>query len=111
MVRKNHYTSSSVIIRAFNSEKYIKYALQSILDQEYEGVITTIICYDDGSSDKTLDVVSEFSERSPPNRPVKIIKHTHLTPFRALQKCGFENLEGEYIFFLDYDNYYPSNYV
>ncbi len=102
---------ASVIIRAFNSERYIGEALKSIIDQDYDGIITTVICYDEGSNDKTLDVILSFQEAAPPNRPVKLVRHTHLTPFRALQKCGFENVDDEYIFLLDYDNYYPLNYI
>jgi glycosyltransferase involved in cell wall biosynthesis len=101
----------SVIIRAFNSEKYIGDALKSVINQDYEGVISTIVCYDEGSDDRTLDIVLGFQENTSSERSIRIVRHTHLTPFRALQKCGFENVDGEYIFFLDYDNYYPSNYI
>jgi glycosyltransferase involved in cell wall biosynthesis len=101
----------SVIIRAFNSEKYIEDALKSLINQDYEGVISIVVCYDEGSSDKTLDIILRFQESISLKRIVKIVRHTHLTPFRALQKCGFENVDGEYVFFLDYDNYYPSNYI
>ncbi len=101
----------SVIIRAFNSEKYIGDALRSIINQDYEGVISTIVCYDEGSSDRTLDIVLRFQENTSLKRAIRIVRHTHLTPFRALQECGLKNVDGEYVFFLDYDNYYPSNYI
>ncbi len=40
-----------------------------------------------------------------------MVRHIHLSPFRALQSCGFENSKGDFVFLLDYDDYYPKNYI
>ena len=50
----------SVIMPAFNAEAYIKEAIQSILDQTYPN-FELLIC-DDGSSDKTVEVVDSFND-------------------------------------------------
>jgi cellulose synthase/poly-beta-1,6-N-acetylglucosamine synthase-like glycosyltransferase len=50
------YESVSVIVRAYNAEKYIRKALNSILSNTYEGLIEIIVCYDQGSKDRSLDV-------------------------------------------------------
>lgn len=103
--------SVSVIIRAYNAEKYIRYAINSVLNQDYDGLIETIICYDEGTHDNTLSVIKDFSSHHQETRVINIYRHTHLTPFRALQNYGLAYSKGDYIMILDYDNIMPINYV
>lgn len=103
--------SVSVIIRAYNAEKYIRHAINSVLSQDYDGPIEVIVCYDEGTRDNTLSVIKDFSGYHHETRIVNIYRHTHLTPFRSLQKCGLANSKGDYIMILDYDNIMPINYV
>lgn len=101
----------SVIIRAYNAEKYIANAIKSILNQSYSGFIEIIICYDDGTSDNTLNIIKNFKDSSYHGRDVLVYKHTHMTPFRALQNYGFVYSKGDYIMILDYDNVMPKYYI
>jgi len=103
--------SISVIIRAYNAEKYIRYAINSVLGQDYDGLIEIIICYDEGTRDNTLGVIKDFSKYHHEIRIINIYRHTHLTPFRALQNYGLTYPKGDYIMILDYDNIMPVNYV
>ena len=105
------YPRVSVLMRAYNAEKYITKALESILTQDYPGDLELLICYDKGSSDKTLWAIDGQLQKKVPNRPVKLIKHDHASPFRALTNYGFSNFTGQYVTFLDYDNLFPPNYV
>ena len=103
----------SVIIRAFNAEKYIKKALSSILNNTYKGPIEIVICYDTGSKDRTRDKIEEFISENQyrGNRIIKLISHVHATPFYSLLNCGFMNATGRFISILDYDNLYPRKHV
>jgi teichuronic acid biosynthesis glycosyltransferase TuaG len=101
-------SSVSVVIRAYNSEKFIKDALISVLSQDYMGDIEVIVCYDERSRDKTMDVINGLSKISYEKRNIEVVRHAHSGPFRALQRCGFENSKGDFIFLLDYDDYYPK---
>ena len=103
-------SSVSVIVRAYNAEKYIRYAINSILNQNYNEPIEIIVCYDEGTQDNTLSILKELSKCSHENRTVTIYTHDHLTPFRSLQ-YGLARSEGEYVMILDYDNVMPSNYI
>jgi len=103
-------SSVSVIVRAYNAEKYIRYAINSILNQNYNELIEIIVCYDEGTQDNTLSILKELSKCSYENRTVTIYTHTHLTPFRSLQ-YGLARSKGEYVMILDYDNVMPSNYI
>ncbi len=53
----------SVIITAFNAEKYIKKAIQSFLDQIYEDKELLIV--DDISTDKTHEIIKHYQEKYP----------------------------------------------
>lgn len=54
----------SVIIPAYNAEKYIKEAIASVLDQTYRGDYE-IIVVNNGSTDNTFSVVEELAEEHP----------------------------------------------
>ena len=103
----------SVIIRAFNAEKFIKDSLLSIYRQSYNGPIEVIICFDKGSTTrKAIEIANEVDVMFKNNaRILKIIEHAHMSPFRALIKCGFSNVTGDYVFVLDYDDAISCNYV
>lgn len=51
----------SVIMPAYNVEKYIKYSIESILEQTFENFEFIII--DDGSTDHTYDIISQYHDR------------------------------------------------
>ena len=51
----------SVLMPAYNREKYIKIAILSILKQTYKNL--ELIIYDDGSNDKTVQMVQEYMKK------------------------------------------------
>lgn len=59
------YTTSNIaiLIATFNGEKYINELFESLLNQSEEGWIAFI--HDDGSSDKTVDIISEYKKKYP----------------------------------------------
>ena len=52
----------SIIIPTYNRQKFVKEAIQSVLDQNYEGKLEIIIS-DDGSTDETLAIVESFGNK------------------------------------------------
>jgi glycosyltransferase involved in cell wall biosynthesis len=83
----------SVILPAYNAGKYIGEALQSIADQTVP--VYEIIVVDDGSTDHTREVVSDF--------PVRYIYQTNQGTAAALN-AGIEQSSGDYLAFLDADD-------
>ncbi|MBS7622434.1 glycosyltransferase [Candidatus Bathyarchaeota archaeon] len=78
----------SVIIRTYNSERYVRDALESVLAQDYYGKIELVICYDESSKDDTLKILQKYVLRMTPNRSIKLIRYRHVSPFRAFLHSG-----------------------
>lgn len=88
----------SVIIPAYNSEKYISEAVESVINQTYKNI--ELIIVNDGSTDKTLDIVNEFSKKD--SRVVIVNKENG--GVSSARNLGFEIAKGDYIALLDSDD-------
>ncbi|WP_317346809.1 glycosyltransferase family 2 protein [Blautia argi] len=93
----------SVIIPVYNVELYIKQCIDSLLTQTYGNI--EIICIDDGSTDKTLEIL-EFLEKK--DSRLVVIKQEHLGVSAARNK-GLDIARGKYISFVDSDDFIQWN--
>ncbi|WP_290146496.1 glycosyltransferase family 2 protein [Paramuribaculum intestinale] len=93
----------SVIIPAFNVEQYISECLDSILRQQYKDI--EIIVINDGSTDCTLDILIEYSSKY---SNIIIIDQENSGQSTARNK-GIKEAKGEYIVFVDSDDWLPSD--
>jgi glycosyltransferase involved in cell wall biosynthesis len=85
----------SVIIPTFNRARLLKKAIESVLNQSYQNFELIII--DDGSTDDTDKIVSEYSGRA------AYIKQNNKGP-AAARNLGIEISRGDFIAFLDSDD-------
>ena len=90
----------SVIIPVYNVEKYLGECLDSILAQTFQDF--EIICVDDGSTDKSLEILQEYKRKD--DRFV-ILQQRHAGA-GAARNHGLKLAEGKYIQFLDSDDYF-----
>ena len=86
----------SVVIPAYNREKTIKRCIDSAMRQTYAA--SEIIVVDDGSTDKTLNIIEKEY-----NGAVRVIKQKHKGA-QAARNAGIRIAQGEYIAFLDSDD-------
>lgn len=93
----------SVIIPVYNVELYIKQCIDSLLTQTYRNI--EVICIDDGSTDKTLEIL-EFLEKK--DSRLVIVKQEHLGVSAARNK-GLDIARGKYISFVDSDDFIQWN--
>ena len=93
----------SVIIPAYNVEKYIGQCLDSILAREEIGM--EVICVDDGSTDNTLNILKDYEAR---DHRVKVISQTNAGA-GAARNNGMKYARGEYLSFLDADDFFEPN--
>lgn len=89
----------SVIIPAYNAEKYIKKCINSVLCQEYNDI--EIIVINDGSSDNTGEICKEFEKK---NANVLYFSQENMGQSVA-RNIGIKHATGDYIIFLDADDY------
>jgi glycosyltransferase involved in cell wall biosynthesis len=86
--------SVSVVIPAYNAERFIAEAIQSVLAQTYE--VTEIIVVDDGSSDHTCEVAAGFAR-------TRVLKQPNGGP-GAARNTGIKAASGDWIALLDSDD-------
>ena len=89
----------SVIIPVYNIEKYVKKCILSVVNQTYSNL--EILLVDDGSTDLSgiiCDNMSELDDR------IKVI-HKKNGGLSDARNVGMENATGEYISFIDGDDY------
>ena len=95
----------SVIIPVYNAEPYLRDCLNSIISQELENL--EVICINDGSWDKSQEILAEYSWKYP---YIKIVEQTNRGAFAA-RNLGMQLAKGEYVCFIDADDYYPDSFV
>ena len=97
----------SVIIPVYNAERFIIKAIQSAIEQPE---VLEVVVVNDGSTDGTLTLLNYFKE-SNPNANVRIYHHNNkINKGRsASRNLGITRAKGNYIAFLDADDYYLRN--
>ena len=97
----------SIIVPAYNEEKNIKKCLQAILNSNYDQKKLEIICVDDGSKDKTTNIIKDFILK---NKQIKLIKGKHLGKSMALN-MGVKKAKYDYIITIDADTIIDGNFI
>lgn len=88
----------SVVIPVYNGEKYIEQAIESVLLQPYKKI--EIICVDDGSTDRSTEIVTEIARKQ---SNIKLIKKKN-GGVGSARNTGPDAAEGDYVAFLDQDD-------
>ena len=91
----------SVIIPIYNTEKYVEECIRSIQRQTLQEI--EIICVDDGSTDKSLEVVRSIND----NR-ISVYKEKNSGQSVARNR-GIDNAKGKYLYFMDSDDVLASD--
>ena len=95
----------SFIVPVYNAEKYLRCCLDSLLEQDVSKEEYEILCINDGSQDGSLQILQEYAEKysnivviDKPNEGVS-----------ATRNLGIEKAQGEYIWFIDADDWIARN--
>ena len=96
----------SVIVPVYNEEKYISATLDSIINQNFKDF--ELIVIDDGSTDNTLEIVTEKLSNSKIN--YKII-HQENNGVSSARNRGINESCGDYIVFVDADDYLLTDHL
>ncbi len=95
----------SVIIPVYNVEKYLDKCIQSVVNQTYENL--EIILVDDGSPDNCPKICDEYAKK---DKRIKVV-HKENGGLSDARNAGIKYSNGEYLTFIDSDDYIVDNYV
>ncbi len=88
----------SIVVPAYNIEKYISQTLESIIGQTYENI--EIIVVDDGSTDTTLHAIHEYAKKD-----ARLVVFSQANKgLSAARNAGFRLAKGEYLCIIDADD-------
>jgi glycosyltransferase involved in cell wall biosynthesis len=93
----------SIVMPIFNQERYLEEAITDILNQSFKNF--ELICVDDGSNDKTLEILINLAKND--NR-IRIITKSRENA-GAARNLGLIFARGKYVIFLDSDDRFDKN--
>lgn len=98
----------SIVIPIWNDEKYLNECLDSCLNQELSKDEYEIICVDDGSTDRTPEILREYAEK---HSNIVIITKQHGTQYGYGRDIGLAAAHGDYVWFVDHDDFIAPDAV
>lgn len=90
----------SVVVPVYNTAQYLNKCLDSIINQTYQDI--EVIIVNDGSTDNSQKIIDEYKEKYP--EKVKSLNKEN-GGLSSARNCGIELATGEYIAFIDSDDY------
>jgi len=102
-MRRTKNPTISVIVPAYNVERFIGKCLESILAQTYQDFEVLVI--NDGSTDNTPEILEVFEKK---DQRIKVIFKEN-AGVSAARNTGLDEAKGEYIMFVDGDDYIEPN--
>lgn len=95
--------SLSIVVPVYNGEKFLKRCVDSILSQDFKDF--ELILVNDGSTDGSLGICHEYEQK---DSRVVVLSKDNEGPYVA-RKSGVSVAKGQYIGFVDCDDYIDSN--
>ena len=98
-------SSVSIVVPIYNVEKYLRQCIDSITSQSFGNL--EIILIDDGSDDRSEDIVEEYRKRD--DRIITV--HQKNRGLSGARNIGADIASGEFIWFIDSDDYIEKDSV
>lgn len=95
----------SVVVPVYGTEKYLRKCLDSILTQTYKNL--EVIVVNDASSDNSEKIIKEYALS---DERIKYVRHSKNKGLFQARVSGVEEATGEYIAFVDSDDYISCDY-
>ncbi len=94
----------SVVLPVYNGEKYLRYSIESVLNQTYKDIELVIV--NDCSTDNTVSIIEEYMKV---DSRVKLINNTSNQKLPKSLNIGFSNCSGDYFTWTSDDNIMLAN--
>ena len=95
----------SIIVPVYGVEAYIVECIESLINQSYKNI--EILLIDDQSPDKCPEICEKYAEI---DKRIKVI-HKENGGAGSARNVGLRNYRGEYVCFVDGDDYVDENYI
>lgn len=95
----------SIVVPIYKVESYLENCIKSLINQTYQNI--EIILVDDGSPDKCPLICDSWKKK---DKRIKVI-HKQNGGLSDARNCGIDNASGNYICFVDSDDYVERTYV
>ncbi len=95
----------SVIVPVYNVEKYLERCIESLINQTFDDI--EIIALNNGSTDKSLDILNYYAHK---DKRIRVINNKNIGVSKS-RNIGIEEAIGEYISFVDSDDWIDSNMI
>lgn len=96
----------SILVAVYNIDKYIGKCIESIIHQDYQNL--EIILVDDCSTDLSGKICDEYANQ---DSRIVVIHHKKNTRLPGVRNTGLDNATGDYIVFVDGDDWLAADYV
>jgi glycosyltransferase involved in cell wall biosynthesis len=93
----------SIVLCAYNSERVIARALDSLFAQDYPAELYEVIVIDDGSSDRTAEIVEKY--------PARLVRHETNLGRGAARNTGLDYIKGDVYVCFDDDCVVSPNWL
>ena len=98
--KNNNEIAVSVILPVYNVERFLSQCLDSLIQQTLRNI--EIICVDDGSTDRSVEILENYAKR---DKRIRIV-HQPNAGAGAARNSGMKIARGKYLSFLDSDDFY-----
>lgn len=95
----------SVIMPVYNSERYLRRALNSVCNQTFRDL--EILCINDGSTDESPAILTSYAARDP---RIRVITHEKNRGYACAMNSGLDSAKGETIGIVDSDDVIGRNF-
>lgn len=103
--------SISIIIPVYKVELYVRKCIQSILEQEECGASIECIIVDDCSPDNSMSIIHSLIDNYKGQITFRFLRHEQNKGLSAARNTGLDNAHGDFILFIDSDDWLPSNSI
>lgn len=93
----------SIIVPIYNAERFLVLSIDSVLAQSYQAF--ELLLLNDGSTDNSAQICDEYAKRDARIR----VFHTENSGVSSARNLGLDNARGEYVMFLDADDFWCDN--
>lgn len=100
----------SIVIPVYKVEEYIERCLQSVIAQDYEGDLECLLI-DDCTPDNSCAIIDDILDRYQGPIEFRLLHHEKNRGLSAARNTGIDNAQGDYIYFLDSDDYISSDCI